>query len=780
MCSCAPIAPRDTRTSSAGERIFGQPLEALIGHHAWEFAHAVDVDRVRTALAESGDHGDWLEFEYRLRRPDSSFVWVHMSAWWDPKTDEAAGWVRDITAQKQLLEATQQFEGAFEHAPIGMALTSLDGHWLRVNRALCTMLGRSEEELCGIEFHELSHPHDYAFDASGFAALRAGECDSYEREKRYLHSDGHVVCIELTASIVRGADGQPLYLVSKMQDISRRKAQEAELREVTQRFEGAFEHAPIGMGIVTIDGRWLRVNRALCSLTGYGEAELLSRNIEDLTHPDDVDASLQALGDLLAGVEVNWECEQRYLRKDGGVVVVSLSASVVEDTQGELQHLIMQIRDVTERKRLEARLVHLADHDPLTELYNRRRFEVELDSQLRLARRYGDTAALLMLDLDHFKYVNDSLGHTVGDRVIAHVGALLPHRLRDTDVVARLGGDEFAVILPRVDPGHAAYVADTLVRQIEENPFVHAGHSYRLSASVGVSMLTAETASAEDALVTADVALYDAKQHGRNRVALFSPDRREDVLEGLTWSQRLREALATDGFELHAQPIVNLRTGETVMQELLVRMRSENGTLIAPGQFLGPAARFGYMPAIDKWVIAQAVKLLAAVPGRRLTVNLAAQTIAEARLVDYITEQIVLTGADPHDLIFELSEADLIANLDLARDTCERLQRLGCAIALDDFGSGFSGFSYLKAFSVDLLKIDGQFIREVGTNEVDRLVVRAILDVARGMKLPTVAEFVSDGAVAQHCRELGATYGQGFYLARPRPLTGKQVLQAAS
>ena len=276
----------------------------------------------------------------------------------------------------------------------------------------------------------------------------------------------------------------------------------------------------------------------------------------------------------------------------------------------------------------------------------------------------------------------------------------------------------------------------------------------------------------------ADVALYDAKQHGRNRVALYNPNGRSNVLEGLTWSQRLREALAADAFELHAQPIVDLRTGETIMHELLIRLRSDTGALIAPQQFLEPAARFGYMPAIDRWVIAHAARLAAFVPGRRLTINVAGKTITELGLVGYITDQIAQTGADPADLIFELSEADVIANLDQARQTCERLRELGCAIALDDFGSGFCGFSYLKALRVDLLKIDGQFIRDIATNDIDRLVVQAILDVAAGMSLPTVAEFVADADTAHHCRGLGATYGQGFYLGKPKPLADSDDLAA--
>jgi len=376
----------------------------------------------------------------------------------------------------------------------------------------------------------------------------------------------------------------------------------------------------------------------------------------------------------------------------------------------------------------------------------------------------------MMLDLDHFKYLNDALGHHVGDQMIAHVGRLLADRLRSSDILARLGGDEYAVILPHVNAEHARRLATELLTAIERTPFMHDGNRYAPSASAGVVLLDSDTASAEDALVSADLALHDAKQQGRNRVAVYVPDTREDVLAGLSWSQRLKQALANNGFALHAQPILDLRTGETVTHELLIRMRAADGQLIPPGRFLHAAARFGYMPAIDRWVIARAAQLAGATPGRPLAINLAANTISEPGLVAYVTDTLAAAGADPADLIFDLSESDVIANLDHAHAVCERLHALGARIALDDFGSGFSGFSYLKALKIDLLKIDGQFARELDASDVDRLVIEAIVHVANGIGIPTVAEYVVNEAVAHRLRQLGVTYGQGFHLGKPSPL----------
>jgi diguanylate cyclase (GGDEF)-like protein/PAS domain S-box-containing protein len=276
------------------------------------------------------------------------------------------------------------------------------------------------------------------------------------------------------------------------------------------------------MALVGLNGRWLNVSRALCNICGYSESELRQRCFKDITHPDDVEQDLEVLAKQWSDERETYETEKRYIHADGHVIWVALSTSVVRDEDGEPLYMVSQTQEITERKDFEERLTYLADHDSLTDLYNRRRFESELERQVLLCRRYGEHAALLILDLDHFKYVNDSLGHSVGNRVIEHIATLVSQRLRKSDIVARLGGDEFAVILPHTNAQHALHAAAALVAHIEARPFAHAGHSYVLSGSVGIVMLDLVTASSEDALVSGDLTMYDAKLHGRNRVAVYS------------------------------------------------------------------------------------------------------------------------------------------------------------------------------------------------------------------------------------------------------------------
>ncbi len=675
----------------------------------------------------------------------------------------------DISAERAMASAVARAERdaltLVEFAGDMLVRTDPDGRYLYASPSAITVIGWAPETLIGRRLRDLVHPDDVGlFDAAGREMVQNG---SSELECRVRRPDGGFEWVHALLRARRDEHGKLIEVVRTVRNVTAQKTQQAALAQATDSFESAFQHAPIGMGLIGLDGSWIKVNRALCALTGYSEPELLAKRFIDITHPEDRELSDQAFAGLLAGR--TFKGEKRYLHADGHAIWVQLASTVVSDERGSPQHFITQVQDITERKMFQERLVHLAEHDPLTDLYNRRRFEAELERQVELCRRYGDPAALIMLDLDHFKYLNDSLGHTVGDAIIKHAGQVLAARLRSSDVLARLGGDEYAIILPRADLDYALQTATDLVERIEREPFLHASQQYQLSASAGVLALNERTVSAEDALVNVDVALYDAKRHGRNRIAACSPHTRADVLAGLSWSRRLKQALSDGSFVLHAQPIVDLQTGEVAITELLLRMLAPDGELIAPGAFLPAAQRFGFMPAIDHWVIAQAATLAAASPGQRLAVNLAAHTITEPGLVSYITQTLADTAANPADLAFEISEADIIANLDHAATVCEHLRALGATVALDDFGSGFSGFSYLKAMTVDLLKIDGQFVKELDTNHLDSLIVEAILHVANGMGLPTVAEYVTNEAVAQRCRELGVTYGQGYHLGKPTP-----------
>jgi diguanylate cyclase (GGDEF)-like protein len=410
---------------------------------------------------------------------------------------------------------------------------------------------------------------------------------------------------------------------------------------------------------------------------------------------------------------------------------------------------------------METELRYRADFDPLTGLYNRRRFTEELGQHLRECARSGRSGALLILDLDHFKVVNDSLGHAAGDSVLRSTARIARRRLRETDIIGRLGSDEFAVVLADVDRDGALALAAELQRLLADPPLRPAS-----GVSIGVACFGGSPRLAQDLMVEADQALFEAKEAGRGGVALFTGQKES----GLTWVERIRDALTKDRLVVHSQPIVDLHTGEVVQEELLVRMRDSNGSLIPPGMFLPTAERFGLIEAIDAWALSRALILTSA--GRRVSVNLSPKTLQDGGVLDMI-EDHAGAGGNLSRLVLEITETSAISNMDLVRELAERVAGLGCGIALDDFGTGFGTFTYLKHLPIDTIKIDREFVRELTRNKLDQQMIKAIVEIARASGRRTVAEGIEDVLALDMLRRFGVDCGQGYYLGRPAALSAE-------
>ena len=551
-------------------------------------------------------------------------------------------------------------------------------------------------------------------------------------------------------------------------------------RAAEERFRRAFEDSGVGMALVGVDGddRFLEVNDALSRLTGYPPERLLTMDLESLVHPDDRAAATATTRRMATGKEDTAQNEQRLVDAMGRSIWVLLSTSVVHDQAGRPTHRIMQIQDLSERKRYEGQLQHLADHDPLTGLFNRRRFEEELGRELADARRHNRGGAVMALDLDHFKYINDSLGHSLGDELIARVSGLIQERVRETDVVARLGGDEFAVILLEADEQQAIEVAGQLLDTIRSGAVVTGAHGQVGStASIGIALFAGEieNLTEEDLLAEADIAMYDAKEGGRDQSCVYSTSGREARMAArLTWVERIRQALAEDRFVLHGQVIESLDGDTRHREELLLRMVGDDGDLIPPAAFLPVAERFDLIQEIDRWVVRHAVELLARMQARGehvvYEVNLSAKSITDPGLPNLIRSQIEEHKVDPAGLVFEMTETAAIVNIERAKHFASFLHELGCEFALDDFGAGFASFYYLKHFAFDYLKIDGEFIEDLSTSSTNQLLVRALVDIAHGLGKQTIAEFVEDADTLALLEKLGVDYVQGFHVARPRPI----------
>jgi diguanylate cyclase (GGDEF)-like protein len=470
----------------------------------------------------------------------------------------------------------------------------------------------------------------------------------------------------------------------------------------------------------------------------------------------------------------------------GGALTIVLGGLSLRATRRERHARTLVERRLHEREEAdharaaaEAKLRYMVDHDPLTGLLNRPAYERILADHLARGERYGHEGAVLMLDLDEFKQVNDTLGHSAGDDLIVRVGKALAERLRVTDTVARLGGDEFAILLPKGGREDAEHVAEALLDTIrtERSARGPKGRARPISASIGVAPLAGSLAiTAEGVLINADLAMYDAKEGGRDRFETYgdSSSGKAGIEARLEWVERIRTALEEDSFTLHAQPVVEAISGNTTQLELLVRMTGPDDELIMPNSFLPIAERFGLIGEIDRWVVTRTIGMLgeqARLGSRpKVEINLSGHSLGDPDLARHIDSELRGSEVNPTQLIFEVTETAAIGNIEAAQHFAEQLAELGCRFALDDFGAGFGSFYYLKHLPFDFIKIDGEFVRNLTADDTDRLVVSAVVELARGLGKRTIAEFVGDEATVKALRELGVDYLQGFHLGKPAPI----------
>ena len=641
------------------------------------------------------------------------------------------------------------------------------------------LLGEEPEDLLGRAFTDLVHPDD----AAGVQAVLSTPGDDetpVSLTHRMRRAGGLPVWVETRVRVVRDPTTRAVIEShATVRDVAERMQSQAALAEAEERFRSAFEEAPIGMALTSPDFRFLRVNRALCQITGYTPSQLEGLPVASITHPDDLKADWETRGAMLEGEMTSHRAERRYLHASGSAVWVMINSTLVRDADGVPLHFLSQMQDITESRRHEAELRHMADHDPLTGLLNRRSFERELERHVSYVERYGPKGAAIVLDLDHFKTINDTLGHSAGDELIVRVAHALRSRLRESDVLARLGGDEFAILLPEATPEEADGVAAAVLDAVRTLAVPTAtGRTRSVTASLGMALFDAtHRLTGEEVLVNADLAMYDAKEAGRDQLSAYAaPEHQAARLEArMSWADMIRDALAEDRFVLHAQPIIELATGEVTQYELLLRMHGPDGELIAPSAFLPVAERFDLMAAIDRWVVKRAIRMVGAERrrGRELTVevNISGRSAGDPDLLALIESE--LTGADvcPSQIIFEITETIAVSNIPRAQHFAARLADLGCRFALDDFGAGFGSFYYLKHLPFDYLKIDGEFVRHSAVDTTDQLVIQAVVDIARGLGKRTIAEHVGDQATTALLRRMGVDHAQGFHLGEPAPLS---------
>jgi diguanylate cyclase (GGDEF)-like protein/PAS domain S-box-containing protein len=685
---------------------------------------------------------------------------------------------REVHSRQSRLEAVLHYAAE--------AIITIDEHGLieSFNPAAERLFGRDAAEVLGNNVSLLMpEPHRSEHDGYLQRYLDAGgkHAIGQAREVEALHKDGTLFPVEINVSEM-WVDGRRLF-TGILADISERKAMLDQLELTLEQLNTREQrlHTILNNtaeGIITFDenGAIEGFNQSAEKLFGWVEDEVIGTSIALLISQDTrenrddyLEHFMRAEIQRLIGHE--GELVGRHKDGSGFPMAVKISGMWLENRQ----KYIAMVSNISERKALMENLRKLAEHDGLTGLYNRTYFQGEMERVVeRMRRSEISNCALLYIDLDHFKYVNDTLGHAAGDKLLIDVAGILTRRARKSDLVARLGGDEFTVLMYDTQPKQVEKVADSFRRQLADFNFNFESQSVTIGCSIGVAVIEPSAQSPAEVMSRADLACHIAKRSGRNQVHLFVPDDAKDVATmslDMGWSRRIRDAVELNRFTLACQPIVSTRTRETKIHEVLIRMLDENGGLIMPGGFLPTAERFGLSLDIDRWVIANAIETLAEQrvmqPELCYTINLSAQTLNTPAICVLIQDKLRETGVDPAALIFEVTETAAIADLNAAAALLGQLRALGCRTALDDFGSGMSSFAYLKELPVDIVKIDGRFVKHIATSVVDKAMVRAMNDIAHALDKETIAEFVEDEAAFQILIELGVDYGQGYHLGRP-------------
>lgn len=556
------------------------------------------------------------------------------------------------------------------------------------------------------------------------------------------------------------------------------------LRLTAAKYQEILDIAPDAVVSTDEDQRIALFNRAAEQVFGYTAAEVLGQPLSILI-PEEWQAPHHAkVNQFAQSSDIARRMHQRkglqiYGRRKGGETFpAEVAISKLCTPEGMVFTAV--VRDISERvkaeeslKQREAQLQHLADFDPLTGLLNRRRLTADLEQRLEHAHRRGSRGAVLFIDLDNFKEVNDTLGHQAGDELLLAVSTLMRNQVRAMDILARLGGDEFAVVLPDVDLASAQAIGGWLLEALRDHTVLLRGRKVGITASIGIALFPDHGVTVEEILTRADQAMYRAKEDGRNLVRTYQVSllTLADTDARLNLEHKIRHALDHDLFVLLAQPIKSLKTGEVAACELLLRLSDSKDGLIPPDAFLPVAERFGLIHRIDRWVVRRAIQLIQAYRRtgeyRVLSVNVSGKGITDPHLVALVRSEMAVAGLHSGQLILEITETATIADLGVAHRTVAELRELGCRIALDDFGVGFSSLNLLKHLPVDILKIDGSFIRNLATNPVDRHLVKSMVHLARGLGIETVAEFVEDQDTEEQVRRCGADYAQGYLIGKP-------------
>jgi diguanylate cyclase (GGDEF)-like protein/PAS domain S-box-containing protein len=756
--------------------------------------------KIRAGIATCLAGGGAWDLELPMIRADGVQRWVRTVG--DVVTENGVpvrltGALQDVTERVDermaLQVARERMALATDSGGIGIWDWNVVSNELFWNKRMLELFGMpvDQQAVTHEDWTKRLHPEDAAPAKARLREALEGIC-AYDSEYRIILPDGRVRHVRSAGSITRDADGRPARFIGVDWDVTESRRMALELAHQHEMLRTTLQS--IGDGVITADrnGNTVWLNPVAERLTGWTTAAAAGRKVSEVYAVTDeqtgvpmgcpVDLCLAAggtdRGSLAGGALEAVQRRQKILlaRGDERFGVEDLASPIMSDA-GEIHGVVLVFHDVTEQRRVAGEMSYRATHDALTGLLNRSEFEVRLRLLLHKAHTDRSRGAMLFIDLDQFKLVNDACGHTAGDHLLVQVSRLMSDMVRATDSVARLGGDEFAIILEGCGPEQAQSVAQGICDLLENYRFDHDGQRFRVGASIGLVPVDAHWPAIDGIMQAADDSCYAAKQAGRNRVHAWSETdgAMRDRQSEMQWAARLTRALDEDHFELFTQLLLPLQTtGRGIHAEVLLRLREPDGSLSAPGIFIPAAERFHLASRIDRWVLRRAIDWMngAAIESiEMLCVNLSGQSVGDRAFHRWAIG--VLEAAGPaicRRLCVEITETAAVTNLADASAFIHQIRKVGVRVALDDFGAGASSFGYLKTMPVDFLKIDGQFVRDLVSDRLDQAAVRCFVDVAAMLGIKTVAEYVDDPDVLRSLRGMGVDLAQGFLIHRPMPI----------
>jgi diguanylate cyclase (GGDEF)-like protein/PAS domain S-box-containing protein len=693
----------------------------------------------------------------------------------------------NLQKTNEMLQVSERrFREMLESVHLASVIMDTMGGITFCNDFLLKITGWKREEVIGLNWFDIFVPPDQRETAKeAVKEVREGTLDIYSTSEIMTKSGGHLL-ISWNNTYLRGIDGSIVGMARIGEDITERRIAEEKLHAAHRQLLDIIEFLPDATFVVDSNKKVIAWNKAIEEMTGVPKKDVIGKG-EYVYAQAFYGEKKPVLIDLIFSDAEIVKKHCKFIEQKGNMLYAEFyvqsvfggkgallwaTASPLFDSNGNFVGAIESIRDITKRKEMEQQLQYLATHDVLTSIPNRYFLNEALKRAVAKAKR-GEKGFLLLIDLDNFKLVNDTFGHAIGDELLVNVGHVFKNNLREGDLLARLGGDEFVVLLERTTFAEANIVAEKLRQAVGRNEFQLAEHKCCLNISVSIGLAAINgTLDAQKILSYADNALYTSKEGGRNRISYVKPD--EDMATRFSETNQIvsliKEALKEDGFILYLQPVVKVKDGSVIHHEALIRLKDKSGELITPDDFVPVAERFGLMPRIDRWVVQATIKTLGEHPGIKIFVNLSGLSLGDDTLLELIEEKINESQIDPARLGFEITETAVVKDLTRAERWIYRLKKLGCRFALDDFGIGFSSFSYLNNLPVDYLKIDGSYVRNLHLDSTHLVLVQAMNSVAHALKKETIAEFVENEKVLKILSDLKIDCGQGYYLGRPAPV----------